>query len=83
MKIKLSKSQWEGIGKKAGWKKEAQEKMNWYENQGPIEKYVIQCVNGMIGLRGGISRQNAAGQLAHYVKEYYEEINKRVNVPDR
>ena len=23
MKIKLSKSQWEGIGKKAGWKKES------------------------------------------------------------
>jgi len=35
MKIKLSKSQWEGIGKKAGWKKEAQGRMDRNE----IEQY--------------------------------------------
>jgi hypothetical protein len=83
MKIKLSKSQWEEMGKKANWIKEAQDKLNWLENSGPIEEYIKKCVQGMQDLRGGISTQNAAGQLAHYAKEYYEDINKRVNVPDR
>ena len=35
MKIKLSKSQWEEMGKKAGWKKEAQGRMDRNE----IEMY--------------------------------------------
>ena len=29
MKIKISKSQWEGIGKKAGWIKEAGNKIDY------------------------------------------------------
>lgn len=78
MKIKLSKTQWEETGRKAGWIKQAQEAHDWY-NPGPIEAYTKKCVDGMIDLRGGISRQNAAGQLAHYVQLYYDHINKIVN----
>ena len=71
MKIKLSKSQWESMGKKAGWMKTAQTPVDWSQ-EGPIQNYVKKCVSGMIDLRGGISTQNAAGQLAHHITDYYE-----------
>jgi len=79
MKIKLNKNQWEKMGKMAGWMKQAQESIDW-DQKGPIQDYVKQCVGGMIDLRGGISRQNAAGQLVSHLINYYEWINKRVNV---
>lgn len=41
MKIKLSKSQWEGIGKKAGWIKLAQGRMDRNELESDINKQQI------------------------------------------
>ena len=41
MKIKLSKSQWEGIGKKAGWMQEAKKK-----EKSPTEHgFIDQCID--------------------------------------
>ena len=39
MKIKISKSQWEGIGRKAGWIKKAQELPNPYIAKGYIYQH--------------------------------------------
>ena len=45
----------------------------------PIDAYVKQCIDGMIDLRGGISRQNAAGQLLNRLERCCEEINASVD----
>ena len=59
MKIKLSKSQWEGIGKKAGWIRIAQ----------PAPSMAQQIPGAFSGLAGGI---NDAGKAK--VQEYAQRI---------
>ncbi len=43
---------------------------------------VLKAVDAMQALRGGISIQNAAGQIVAEAQKYYDEINKRVNRPE-
>lgn len=45
----------------------------------PLCEYAKLCVDGMIGLRGGISRQNAAHQLLVHLTEYSRQIDYSVD----
>jgi len=51
-----------------------------FPKEDSIQRYARKCIQGMGDLRGGISFQNAAGQLLTAIQAIYDEVNKRVNV---
>ena len=84
MKIKMSKNQWEGIGKKAGWVKESQSE---HFTINPREKLVdmIQKINLMkddfTNITSGLPKENwnLIGEDCDAVVQYLDNAAGRIS----